>query len=454
MRILLKHENLNVFRHFGGTYSNENNKTRALMIASTRSPYGLLLLQSLLDRIIRKAADSDSERGRDLGNFLVGWDSIEVAMQRGVGKAHIPPSWATIGILVEIVPARLPQGIPETPLQDEVQGSGGIADAVLRIEKGEGVLGIVIESKLYGPVGERQIAAYLQAMAASLGTRPLRVQLSWDDIDQLIDGLPEGAQHDPILADFADLLREDPYLVAYTGFHERDFGQDTVLDRRLKRVCQRLIAEPPEGLQLSGSPDEQRRARDLDIWVTEPPNLKGNLGIASWEQGKIATKLVVGSSTFWQTSHVLERSGEAAAVREQLMRLSQTGRLGLSVGVRVRFHRFDAPWLRIVDAEPEAGDVARLWPRALEVARRFHGMSSNDDGVLSELQDIRGDEVASVIERIRAAVPPRRPRLFADFVFRLDRKKEDLVGRRAPEQLEMFRQDMGALGRLLQALSA
>jgi hypothetical protein len=51
MHLSLNHQNLNIFNHFGDSAQNENNTTRAFLIAATRSAWSPILLRGFFDLV-------------------------------------------------------------------------------------------------------------------------------------------------------------------------------------------------------------------------------------------------------------------------------------------------------------------------------------------------------------------------------------------------------------------
>jgi hypothetical protein len=451
------HDNLNIFRHFSGDHGRENNVTRALLIALTRSPYSLVLLIGFLGLLADKCRAGDPDVVEKLRDFLGVPDRVEVSMQQGVANVNFLSDAATEGVLVEIAPGERgmqpTEGTSSVPAEEKVSG---IVDGIILLEKADRVLALVIESKLYGLAGDEQIRCYKEAMAKRLGRSPQHVQISWDEVAALTEALPEAAQWDPIVSDFLSLLREYPHLVSYPRISESDFRQPATLDMRLRRLCERLGNEEIDGMRLSGFPERKKGGLDYDLKIAEPQGLKGNLGVACWEEGKIASKLVVGSRTYWETSSILERA-VPSGVEMCLAKLSRSGRFHIDVHVRVFFHKFDQPWCTLPRSGPDRGDVLRSWPEAVELAKLFHRRVADDPllAVLARhLPDSPDSQEVKVIERLRGVPEQQRPKLFSAFTFYLERNKDELVRADAEEQLRLFREDLQMLARLLNALSS
>lgn len=96
MDISLNHQNLNVFNHFGDSAQNENNTTRAFLIAATRSPWSPMLLRGFFDLVASRVKERSPEQAVLIGSFSQAWpDEIEISMERDI-RAETFPGWALI----------------------------------------------------------------------------------------------------------------------------------------------------------------------------------------------------------------------------------------------------------------------------------------------------------------------------------------------------------------------
>src|SRR5438552_17203764 len=83
---ILDHRNLNLFHHFGDSAENENNTTRAFLIAASRSPWSPVLLRGFMDAVAARIRTSAScETTRQIERFLCAWpDTVEFSLERNI----------------------------------------------------------------------------------------------------------------------------------------------------------------------------------------------------------------------------------------------------------------------------------------------------------------------------------------------------------------------------------
>jgi hypothetical protein len=376
MRIQLDHPNLSLFRAFGGGWDSENNFTRALLIALTRSPWSPVLLRGFFDLL--------SEKLQDVPNaapclpYLSSWPtSIEVSMQQGTAGEAFLPNDGSGAVLVDLIPdpgARPCGG----DVREEAGESRGIVDAMITVRGSDGTdersISVVIESKLYGGVEERQRALYRSAIEKRLGRRPAEVAVSWDEVYRLTEHLPSEADADPVVSDFKTFIASRPHLLGFTGFSSNDFRTPGVLDGRLLRLCERVAGSDP----FVGQVQRKYRGFDYDLPVKGQAALQGNVGVACWDSTTVSCKLVIGAGNQWQTTMLFKRS-ESVNVGVALQQLAATGRLRLMVQVRLYFHRFDVEWIDVATPAVAHGEEGVRWAEAVGLARSFHQKRASDD---------------------------------------------------------------------------
>jgi hypothetical protein len=230
---------LNVFEHFGGDWANENNTTRALLMALSRSPWSPTLLRVLMDLIREKVAGRLVAGGQPLADeqqcvvlgacneLLSRWpDEVDFRMQVGAASDEFKLPDGGTGVLIEIIPCMgtdVSYPPNTTSGATDSKKAAGIVDAWIQADFGEDrSLTMVIESKLYGKAGRDQIAKYLAGMGADKTTE---VQVTWEDVYGLLNALPDAALADPIIADFRDFMARDPKLVGFTSSMRATPGQ-------------------------------------------------------------------------------------------------------------------------------------------------------------------------------------------------------------------------------------
>src|SRR5580700_2633806 len=106
MQLSLDHQNLNIFNHFGDSAQNENNTTRAFLIAATRSPWSPMLLRGFFDLVAARIRERQPDQAAILGCFSQSWpDQIEISMEKDIRAEGFPGVGVERAILVELTPA-------------------------------------------------------------------------------------------------------------------------------------------------------------------------------------------------------------------------------------------------------------------------------------------------------------------------------------------------------------
>jgi hypothetical protein len=286
---------LSAFGHFGGSWENENNTTRAFLMALSRSPWSLALFRAFMDLVRDKLRTQSTESdAKALADDLLSRspDEIDIRMQRDASAHDFRLQKDEVGVLVVLTPVvRNREGL--TP-QPNSSNAGGIVDAWIRATYGEdrGLI-IVIENKLYGDADQQQRQKYL----AGLGSNSVELDLSWEDVCLLLEFLPEAARSDVIIGDFKDFMDRDPRLVGFTGFHRGDSGNPKRLLETLRRLHQRIARET---LDMGGQPlfegiPKRDSEPDFNMRLRQPSNLPGNVGLIYREGERLSAKLVIGS---------------------------------------------------------------------------------------------------------------------------------------------------------------
>jgi hypothetical protein len=105
MEINLDHRNLNLFHHFGDSAENENNTTRAFLIAATRSPWSPMLFRSFLDLLAEQMRANSRELLTDFDKFFRSWpETLQVSLERDISADKFPGDDVAIAILVALTP--------------------------------------------------------------------------------------------------------------------------------------------------------------------------------------------------------------------------------------------------------------------------------------------------------------------------------------------------------------
>ena len=84
MEIIRRHRCLNLFHHFGDSAENENNTTRAFLIAATRSPWSPVVLRGFLD-LVAENVRSMPDEWKKFEKFFQSWpESLDVSLERKI----------------------------------------------------------------------------------------------------------------------------------------------------------------------------------------------------------------------------------------------------------------------------------------------------------------------------------------------------------------------------------
>jgi hypothetical protein len=170
MEIIRSHKNLSLFQHFGAGAENENNTTRAFLIAMSRSPWSPVLLRGFFDVIAAKNSGPASDFFTKSARLLTAWpSSIEMSLERNITAEKFPGEGVKHAVLVDLTPVSgAVAGSSQVDIRDDPTGR---VDATIVLRAGddtladqEGALAIVIESKLYGNAGEQQMEDYKKAL--------------------------------------------------------------------------------------------------------------------------------------------------------------------------------------------------------------------------------------------------------------------------------------------------
>ena len=372
MEIKLDHRNLNLFHHFGDSAENENNTTRAFLIAITRSPWSPVLLRGFLDLLAERISSTPDGRSSDFEAFFRSWpETLEVSLERDISAGNFPGEKVASAILVALTP--LSEGVSQIEGAPHPNPTGRVDATLIARSAERDALAIVVESKLYGQAGPDQLNRYRTKLQNKL-IKTVLVEISWEEVYRLCEHLPQEAEHDPVLSDFKKFLARDARLVGFTGFRQEDFGGDPqLLDNKLQRLCER-IAGTSEADSLSGvMPERKLRGLDYDLALNHQSSLVGNIGLASWGGDALHAKLVIGRRSRWHTDKVLNSTWNAEGVADLIQQVGRCVTIGIEAQVRPFFNRFDynvaAQWSTEITP---SGDAVPAWNDAVEFARSFH----------------------------------------------------------------------------------
>jgi len=449
MDILLNHPNLNVFNHFGDSAQNENNTTRAFLIAATRSAWSPMLLRGFFDLVASRVKERFPERAALLGCFAQAWpDEIDISMEKNIRAETFPGVGVDRAVLVELTPAGIVADLAVRP--PEIGETGRVdATIVVRQSDSDG-LALVIESKLYGRAGHEQLMKYKQALE-SRNIETLLVDVAWEEIYALADSLPEAAEHDSILSDFKSFLARDPRLAGFTGFRQGDFdGPAYVLDARLQKLCETLAGQstnsPLQGVMV----ERKRGGLDYDILLADQSRLVGNIGLACWDQDALYAKLVIGWRSRWETNRAIESGSAAGKVNMLLQRLCARADVTIDATVRPFFNRFQysgaAQWRRVIKQNE---DPLEVWQSLIEFARSYHAKPLNPES-LTRLQrpPVRVIDQGSLSRALDQQV-----NCFVPLVLVTAWQPGDLARLKPDELTKTVRETLADLAKLLMVLS-
>lgn len=457
MNIILASDKLNLFQPFGGDWANENNFTRALLIAFSKSPWSPVLLRGFLDLLADRMAEARVPPD-DVTNLFARWpESVELKMQQGVATTAFLADGVTDGVLLALNPE---PGSEEPKGNIGAQQGAGIADAVIVVRGSapdpERTIAIVVESKLYGAAGADQLQQYHRAMGEKLPGRVRFVEMLWDEVYSLTEHLPSEAEFDPVLRDFKGFVSSRPHLVRFTGFQSADLKDPYRLDVRMRRFCDRMIAERTlgsQGLAVQGEPQRKKLGCDYDLSLEGQDTLIGNLGIGCWDGSTLSLKMVIGARTYWHTDRLLGRSWKSTAVAGALSELRGVGRVSVSASVRLYFGRFDVEWLTVCEVRPDQGREVEVWHTAIDIVREFHCKVATDER-LERLDALTKGRAADAIERTRRIAAAERPKTFSVVTVCIEHDGGSVTVMSREKQFDVLRESLAKLGVLLRAASA
>jgi hypothetical protein len=457
MEINLDHRNLNLFHHFGDSAENENNTTRAFLIAATRSPWSPMLFRSFLDLLAEQMRANSPELLTDFDKFFRSWpETPQVSLERDISADKFPGDDVAIAILVALTPVSEGSG---QVVDLKFPKPTGRVDATLIARQTDGdtldgqskgsALAIVIESKLYGPAGIEQLGRYKSRLEEK-SIRTVLVEIRWEDIYKLCESLPQAAEHDPVLSDFKEFLARDARLVGFTGFRQEDFVRGPqLLDSKLQRLCDRIAGKGDDPVLGGGKTERKRGGLDYDLTLTQQASLVGNIGLASWDQDALHAKLVIGWRSRWHTDRVLNSTWNADGVPDLIRQIGRGTALLIAAHVRPYFNRFEydpaASWSTAIGP----ADAARVWQDAVEFARSFHAKCLDGEkvAVLSKSPSTITNESAitrAVAERVNCFVP---------LVLVASWQPTHLTKMKPDEQLRIIRGKLREMANLLTRLS-
>ncbi len=450
MNFEFNHRNLNLFWHFGDSAENENNTTRAFLIAASRSPWSSVLLRGFSDLAFDHVCRINPQFGKSVEGFLREWpETVEFSLERDITAESFPGPGVRFAIIVELTP-QSGSAQEETP-PEELEPRGRVdATIVIRNAEGDG-LGFIVESKLYHRAGRDQLARYRKNLE-SKGISTVLVALSWEQVYVITRSLPAEATHDPVMSDFQSFLERDARLTGFTGFRIEDFSPENyTLDEKLQRYCNKLLASPSWDSRFTNATLERKRGGlDYDVLLANQSMLIGNLGVATWEGDALYAKLVVGWRSRWQTDSLLSSGRESERVQGMIASIAGKYKLELQASLRPFFSRFEyqtaARWS---SRTISASHAAKAWSDALSFAERFHGKQIDKANVGKA-----GDAslVSTNSELLKKALE-ERVNCFVPVDFVISWEPREIVARNPGEQIGLLRQALSELASVLFELS-
>jgi len=439
---------LNTFRHFGGDQGNENNLTRALLLTLVKSSGGRQLLGRVLQAVADAVLHTDPERAEVIRG-LQSSECVKCWMQQAPASMESLPKLSD-AFLIELAPQ-------EGEAAAEVQAAAletGIFDAVLLFRSGSCQVLLVIESKLYGPVGMAQRNKYMRWLRKLIGREVHPpVCLRWEKVYQLAFST-EAESKDFVLSDFVQFLREKAHLVGFPGFEKGDFSLENAasLNLFLWRLCERIAREPVGPYKLSFRHEKGRSDADYDLHV-DCDDALGNLGVAFWgETGTtLCSKLVIGCDHYWKTSKLLEADLNSPHILRALQDLSETCNFGVFVVLEIPRdtpRKFDRVELR--DAELDGMNLVKAWSQIVRMTEALHHQEITEAWL--EVVGCHFAEREKALRTLRRLKERgRRPRCHV--VFYIAHEEAELVARAADEQVELVKTDLTRLAGLMEVLS-
>ena len=450
MNFEFNHRNLNLFWHFGDSAANENNTTRAFLIAASRSPWSSILLRGFSDLAFAQACGLNPDFGKSIEGFLREWpETVEFSLERDISAESFPGPGVQFAIIIELTPQSV-SAEEETPLE-ELEPRGRVdATIVIRNAEGNG-LGFIVESKLYHRAGRDQLARYKKNLELK-GISTVLIAISWEQVYAIARSLPAEASHDPVMSDFRSFLERDARLTGFTGFRTEDFSpENDTLDEKLQRFCNKLLASSTWDSRFTNATLERKRGGlDYDLLLANQSMLIGNLGVATWEGDALYAKLVVGWRSRWQTDRLLSSGRESSRAQGLIASIADRCRLELQASLRPFFSRFEYPTAaRWSSGTISAGHAVQAWSDALSFAERFHGKQIDNASVNNVGEASRVSVDSELLkrafeERVNCFVP-------VDFVIRWEPR--EIVTRNPGEQIDLLRQALSELASVLFELS-
>ena len=449
MHLSLIHQNLNIFHHFGDSAQNENNTTRAFLIAATRSPWSPMLLRGFFDLVAARIRERLPDQAAVLGCFSQSWpDQVEISMERDIKAESFPGVGVERAIIVELTPLAAALDLPQ---QTTEVGDSGRVDATIVIRQSESDgLALIIESKLHGRAGHEQLLRYRQALE-NRQIKTVLVDVAWEEVYALADDLPEAAEHDPIIGDFKSFLARDPRLAGFTGFQKGDFtGPAYVLDGRLQKLSESLAGQSLDPVLRSAQVERKRGGLDYDMLLSEQSRLVGNIGLACWEQKGLYAKLVIGWRSRWETDRVIKFGAASELVNGLIRRLVGHANLTINASVRPFFNKFQYPeaaqWSKVIKRNDDPLDA---WATAIEFARSYHAKSLDPES-LGRLQRI---PVTVLDQESLNKALEKQVNCFVPLVFAMAWEPEYITRMKSEELMKTVRAALVDLAQLLLILS-
>jgi len=456
---------LNLFKPFGGSWENENNTTRALLVALSRSPASFAYLRAFLDLIrdrVKKQSHPSPEVREQCCDLLSQFpDQLHFNMQRGAANDKLSVDSNDAGVLIAVTPTGESEADGDVYRQGaETADASGIVDAWLRFEYGEPdedeqggkKLQVVIESKLYGPVGRQQRQKYLAAMGKE---RTIQIDISWEEVYNALQRLPEQVQSDPILADFREFMVRDPRLVGFTGFTAADKDARDSMTEKLRHLCSRIVNASSDAAPLFYDPEQVRGSPDFNLRLQGFGRLAGNVGIGKLDRVSLFSKLVLGSKVWeWKAA---QRDPNSHSVLKSLEPLVSRG---LEFWLITRFRPPDAVQTRGVKWNPAnktwtptKDNLHEQWAEVIDAFSRYQRMSCTAE-MLNEIRDRFKEINDEALQEAEQAAREGSPwKVYSELVLVRKYSLSELDSMSSNEQVRRFTEDQRALAGVLLAMN-
>jgi hypothetical protein len=450
MNFEFNHRNLNLFWHFGDSAENENNTTRAFLIAASRSPWSSILLRGFSDLVFNQVRERNTDLAKSIEPFLREWpETVEFSLERDIAAESFPGPGVLSAVIVELTP-ECGVAQEEIPL-GELEPRGRVdATIVLRNAEGNG-LAFIVESKLYHRAGRDQLERYRKNLALK-GIPTALIAMSWEQVYAITHSLPAEATHDAIMSDFRSFLERDTRLTGFTGFRMEDFSpENDALDEKLQRYCNKLVASAASDSRFNNATLQRKRGGlDYDILLANQSMLIGNLGVATWEGDALYAKLVVGWRRRWQTDRLLSSGRESSQAHRMIADIAGRYKLEVQASLRPFFSRFEYPTAaRWSSGTISANHAAEMLSDALSFTERFHGKQIHK-AMMKEAGD--GFLVITDNELLKRAFE-ERVNWFVPVDFVIHWEPREIAARRPGEQIELLREALSELASVLFELS-